>query len=221
MSQTLPATAIGDLSPSLPVERFSFGPDIDELFQRVEHLDGKAEIVDGGLFIMSPATFWHGWVATKIGALHQDWLAKTGSGIGVGDNLMFRCSLPHRRSFSPDAAFFIGSAAPMEPVANAPVFAVEIRSIEDYEPRAEQRLAAKRADYFASGTKVVWDVDLLSHDVVKVYRADSPDVSTVYRDDQTAEAEPALPGWTVKVRDILPADWEVVRIGPSSGDAPC
>ena len=42
----------------------------------------------------------------------------------------------------------------------APVFAVEIRSENDRGPAAEGRLATKRADYFAAGTLVVWDVDL-------------------------------------------------------------
>ena len=36
-------------------------------------------------------------------------------------------------------------------------------------------MAQKRADYFAAGTLVVWDVDLLADDVVRVYRADAPD----------------------------------------------
>ena len=42
---------------------------------------------------------------------------------------------------------------------------------------AEREMAEKRADYFAAGTKVVWDVDLLSEDVVRVYRAESPDAA--------------------------------------------
>ena len=35
-------------------------------------------------------------------------------------------------------------------------------------------MVAKRADYFAAGTLVVWDVDLLSSDVVRVYRSTAP-----------------------------------------------
>ena len=41
--------------------------------------------------------------------------------------------------------------------------------------RAEREIAAKRAEYFAAGTLVVWDVDLLSENVVRVYRANDPD----------------------------------------------
>jgi Uma2 family endonuclease len=64
-------------------------------------------------------------------------------------------------------------------------------------------MAAKRADYFAAGTLVVWDVDLLSEDVVRVHRANEPD-PTLYQHGQIAEAEPAVPGWTMAVDDLFP-----------------
>jgi Uma2 family endonuclease len=64
-------------------------------------------------------------------------------------------------------------------------------------------MAAKRADYFAAGTLVVWDVDLLSEQPVRVYRAADPDHPTIYRRGDLAEAEPALPGWFMPVDDIL------------------
>jgi Uma2 family endonuclease len=65
-------------------------------------------------------------------------------------------------------------------------------------------LAAKRADYFAAGTLVVWDVDLVSDDVVRVYRAGNPDQPAIYRRGDVAEAEPAVPGWSMPVDDLLP-----------------
>ena len=69
--------------------------------------------------------------------------------------------------------------------------------------QAEREMAAKRADYFAAGTKVVWDVDLLSDDVVRVYRADSPQTPKIYRRGETAEAEPAVPGWMFPVDELF------------------
>jgi Uma2 family endonuclease len=84
-----------------------------------------------------------------------------------------------------------------------PLFAVEVRSEGDYGPKAEKDMAAKRADYFAAGTLVVWDVDLLSEDVVRVYRASDPDNPTIYRRGQIAEAEPAVPEWTMPVDDLF------------------
>jgi Uma2 family endonuclease len=51
---------------------------------------------------------------------------------------------------------------------------------------------------------VVWDVDVLRERVVRVYRADAPDQATVYRSGDVDEAEPALPGWSMPVDDLLP-----------------
>jgi Uma2 family endonuclease len=85
----------------------------------------------------------------------------------------------------------------------ASVFAVEVRSEGDYGPAAEERLAAKRADYFAAGTLVVWDVDLLSEAVIKVYRASAAASPTLYRRGEIAEAEPAVPGWSMAVNDLF------------------
>ena len=65
-------------------------------------------------------------------------------------------------------------------------------------------MAAKRADYFAAGTRVVWDVDLLGEAVVRVYRASAPEASTTYARGQVAEAEPAVPGWSMPVDDLFP-----------------
>ena len=86
------------------------------------------------------------------------------------------------------------------------MFAVEVRSEGDYGPRAEREMAAKRADYFAAGALVVWDVDLLSENVVRVYRASEPDAPAIYRRGETAEAEPAVPGWTIAINDLFPEE---------------
>jgi len=64
-------------------------------------------------------------------------------------------------------------------------------------------MAAKRSDYFAAGTLVVWDVDVLREGAVRVYRATTPTEPALYRRGQGAEAEPALPGWSFPVDDLF------------------
>jgi Uma2 family endonuclease len=128
---------------------------------------------------------------------------KTGGGRSYMDNAAFRCNLPNRQSFSPDAAYYTGPRGGKKFLPQAPDFAVEVRSEEDYGPKAERRLADKRADYFAAGTKVVWDVDLDSDDVVRVYRASDPVNATIYRRGELAEAEPAVPGWSMPVDELF------------------
>jgi len=87
-------------------------------------------------------------------------------------------------------------------VSGAPVFAVEVRSAHDYGATADREYTEKRCDYFAAGTEVVWDVDPLARTVTKYLRA-VPDTPTLFREGDRADAEPALPGWAVIVRDLF------------------
>ncbi|WP_235622531.1 MULTISPECIES: Uma2 family endonuclease [Nostocaceae] len=61
----------------------------------------------------------------------------------------------------------------------------------------------KRRDYFAAGTLVVWDVDVLKEEVIRVYRADNPEQMQVDHRGEVAEAEPALPGWFMPVDNLF------------------
>ncbi len=106
-------------------------------------------------------------------------------------------------SISPAAAFYVGPNTGMKFLEVAPVFAVEVHSEGDYGAAAEEYLTQKRSDCFAAATLVVWDVDLLSEEVVRVYRASDPERPTVYRRGQLAEAEPAVPGWTMLVNSLF------------------
>jgi Uma2 family endonuclease len=132
----------------------------------------------------------------------DDYEMAHGGGHAVGDNAGFIVDLPHRESFSPDAAWWTGEVT-MKFFEGAPAFAAEVRSENDYGPQAEREIEAKRRDYFAAGTRVVWDVDLLSDEVVRVYRADAPDTPTIYRRGESAEAEPAVPGWRMPVDELF------------------
>ena len=165
---------------------------------------GKAELVGGELVKMPPTGDEPGYAGDEIFVSLREHSRKTGRGRAVGDNKGFRVRLPHRESFSPDAAFYTGPPSGMKFFEGAPVFAAEVRSEGDYGPAAEEAMARKRADYFAAGTQVVWDVDLLSDDVVKVYRADDPQKPAVYRRGDSAEAEPAVPGWRMPVDNLFP-----------------
>lgn len=173
---------------------------IEDLYR----VDGKAEIVNGEIVHMPPTGALPGFAGDEIFASLREYARRTGQGRAVSDNKGFRVRLPNRESFSPDAAYFIGPPAGMKFFEGAPVFAAEVRSEGDYGEPAEIDIAAKRADYFAAGTQVVWDVDLLSEDVVRVYRATDPAKPTVYRRGDIAEAEPAVPGWRMAVDDLFP-----------------
>lgn len=173
---------------------------VDDLYRVPE--DAKAELVNGELLLMSPTGGFPSSASGAIYASLRQHQRTAGGGRAYPDNAGFIVDLPHRKSFSPDAAFHKDPALSMKFVEGAPVFAVEVRSENDYGPEAEKAMARKRADYFAAGTLVVWDVDLLGPDVVRVFRAREAE-PTIYGRGQTAEAEPAVPGWRMPVDELF------------------
>ena len=157
---------------------------IEDLYHVPDH--GKAEIVNGELRVMSPTEDLPNRAAGEIFVSLRAHARRTGVGRAYTDNMGFVVTLPNRKSFSPDAAFYVGPLAGGEFLEGAPVLAVEVRSKGDYGPHAEQEMAAKRRDYFAAGTLVVWDADVLRSETVRVYRASDPDHPTVYRRGEVA-----------------------------------
>jgi Uma2 family endonuclease len=174
---------------------------IEDLYRLPEN--SKAEIVNGKLILMSPTGFLPGRASGEIYVSLRDYERLTKNGYALPDNVGFIVNLPKRRSFSPDAAFYIGKPTGGKFLDGAPVFAAEVRSENDYGAVAEEDMAAKRRDYFAAGTLVVWDVDVLKEEVIRVYRASNPEQPQVYRRGEVAEAEPAVPEWFMPVDDLF------------------
>ena len=168
--------------------------------------EDKAELVGGKLVLMPLTSGLHGYAVMEISASLRAHSRRTEQGVAFGDSVGFLVNLPNRRSFGPDAAFWTGGPLTSKFIEGAPIFAAEVRSEEDYGPAAERAMADKRADYFAAGTLVVWDVDGLKNQVVRVYRASDPTQPTTYGRDGIAEAEPAVPGWSMPVADLFPPE---------------
>lgn len=176
-------------------------PTTDQLIAQLYKVDGKAEIINGEIVLMSPTGRRPGRASFRICRSLEENEVKLG-GYAYPDNVAFLVDLPHRKSFAPDVAFS-KEQPEMEFGKGAPIFAVEVRSEGDYGPAAERDMADKRADYFAAGTKVVWDVDLLGENVIQKYTVESQTVPTSYRRGELADAEPALSGWKFAVDELF------------------
>jgi Uma2 family endonuclease len=167
---------------------------------------GKAELIGGRIIQLMATGHMPNRVAGRIFRRLDDYAEATGQGEAYTDNMGFAVpELPSgRESFSPDASYYTGPLPQnrMRFVEGPPTFAVEVRSENDYGDAAEAEMAAKRADYFAAGTLVVWDVDPIA-ERVHVHRAADPTVAATYGRGQVAEAEPAVPGWRVAVDAIF------------------
>ena len=177
---------------------------LDDLYRE----EGKAELIGGRIFRFMASGDLPGSVAEEVFVSLRLYAKATGRGVAHADGVGYAVpELPSgRESFSPDASYHLGPrpANRMRFIEGAPTFAVEVRSENDYGPPAEADMAAKRADYFAAGTQVVWDVDPVA-ETVTAYRATAPAQPVVYRRGDTAHAEPAVPGWRMPVGEIFSA----------------
>ncbi|MBY0526042.1 MAG: Uma2 family endonuclease [Gemmataceae bacterium] len=174
---------------------------IDDLYD----VEGPAELINGQIIRLMTGER-PGEVAFNIGADLRPYVKKLGRGKVLMADVGYAVPmLPSgREAFCPDAAYHRHSTAMnrMRFVPGAPHFAIEVRSENDYGPAAERDMADKRADYFASGTEVVWDVDPVN-ETVAVYRATDPDNPAVFRRGETADAEPSVPGWRMAVDEVF------------------
>ena len=176
---------------------------LDDLYR----VEGKAELIGGRIVTFVASGDAPSLAAFEIAVSLRLHARRIGKGTAYANGVGFALAAPlasGRQSFSPDAAYHAGPRPRnrMRFIDGAPTFAAEVRSEGDYDTAANLELEAKRVDYFAAGTLVVWDVDPIAR-TVTVYRHDAPDQPIVYRTGEAAEAEPAVPGWQMAVADIF------------------
>ncbi|HMS39213.1 MAG TPA: Uma2 family endonuclease [Pyrinomonadaceae bacterium] len=174
-----------------------------QLVEQLYRTEGKAEIINGEIVKFMATGDEPSSAAFNIAVSLKLYQKNLGNGRTYTDNVGFLVNLPNRKSFSPDVSFFTGNRSGMKFLQGAPIFAVEVRSENDYGKTAEREMAEKRADYFAAGTKIVWDVDLLSEEIIKSYSADNPETPKIYKRGEIANAEPALPNWEIAVDELF------------------
>jgi hypothetical protein len=176
---------------------------LDDLYR----VDGKAVLIAGRIVRLMPSGDAPNSAALEIVVSLREHARRTGTRAAYTDGIGFALKRPlpgGRQSFSPDGAFHTGPRPQnrMRFVDGASTFAIEVRSENDYGDAAGAAMSAKRADYFAAGTLVVWDVDPVARQVT-VYRNDPDAPEAVYVSGQEAEAEPAVPAWRMAVDDIF------------------
>src|ERR1700730_11339914 len=69
----------------------------------------KAEIVNGEIVLVSPTGAAPSYAAAEIFASLREHSRRTKSGLAVTDNAAFIVNLSNRKSFSPDASFYVGA----------------------------------------------------------------------------------------------------------------
>src|ERR1700677_3627086 len=140
---------------------------LDDLYR----VEGKAELIDARIVPLMATGRRPNRVALRIVRSLDDYAQAIVLGEAYTDNMGFAVARlsSGRESFSPDASYFLGPfpANEMRFLVGPPLFAVEVRSENDYGDLAELARAAKRADHFEAGTLVVWDLDPIADRIVK------------------------------------------------------
>ena len=157
------------------------------LVEELMRTEGKAEIVNGEIKKL-PIT--GDFPATRVEKFSlrsfftPNALAKAAPFRTAPD---FCANCPIAALFRPTPLFTPAKAEKWDFFPQPPIFAVEVRSENDYGRRAEREIAQKRADYFAAGTLVVWDVDLRDEEVIAKYSAQNPQNPEIFRRGEIGE----------------------------------
>lgn len=79
---------------------------IEDLY-RIEE-NGKAELVNGELIVMSPTGSLPNRAGGNIYISLRQYEKRTKTGLAYTDNVGYEVKLPNRESFSPDVSFYVG-----------------------------------------------------------------------------------------------------------------
>jgi Uma2 family endonuclease len=154
------------------------------------------ELVDGVL-VEKPMGFRESRVASVLGYFIECYLETNNFGLTVGEAGMLHLEVGLVRI--PDVSFmtwdqFPNRECPAESAPDAfPDLAVEVLSISN----TRNEMKRKRREYFAAGTRLVWEVDPVAR-TIDVYT--DPDTFTRLDESQTLDGTPVLPGFTLSIR---------------------
>jgi Uma2 family endonuclease len=188
----------------MPLDRFCFAPmpgtaTEDDLLDFNERQGRLYELVDGVL-VEKPMGLPESYLAAALIRILGVFATEHKLGAVTGADGMIRLAPGLVRI--PDIAFiswdhFPNRQFPTDRIgAVAPDLAVEVLSASN----TRQEMERKRQDYFAAGTRLVWEVDLETR-TVTVYPV--PHDPTVFREDQTLDGGAVLPGFSLPLRQLF------------------
>ena len=191
--------ALGDV----PLERIIFDPwpgtaTEADLLRFVERDKRLCELIDGTL-VEKPMGWAEAIVATNISTELNVYARRMNAGVvsGADSTLRMRAS---GRVRLPDVAFVSSERMPKsaEPIPTlAPDLAVEVLS----ESNTAEEISQKLREYFESGTRLAWVVDLPTRSVA-VYHAPGQRTALLTQGDHL-DGESVLPGFSMLVADAF------------------
>jgi Uma2 family endonuclease len=170
--------------------------DLLDIYARTKRL---YELIDGVL-VEKAMGFREALLAGALVQILREFVRPRRLGVVPGPDGTIR--LVSGRVRMPDAAFVSwdrlpGRRVPDEPIPDlAPDLAVEVLS----ENNTAEEMAIKRREYFASGTRLVWQIDPHRR-TAEVFTA--PGTSTVLDESQSLNGGDVLPGFALPLHDLF------------------
>jgi Uma2 family endonuclease len=171
----------------------------DDVLSVRDHEDLLCELVDGVL-VEKGMGFRSSLLALAIGAILREFAIPRNLGLVVGADGALKLMPGLVRI--PDVSFLSwdripGGKVPSEAIPPiGPDLAVEVLS----ESNTKREMARKRREYFASGTRLVWEVDPESR-TVSVY--DAPERFQMLSETDTLDGGDLLPGFALRLTDLF------------------
>jgi Uma2 family endonuclease len=187
---------------SIPLERIRFHPPLgtateNDVLARPDGVKRLCELVDGVL-VEKPMGYYESWLAMILGSYLESYLRQNDLGILVGADGTLRLQPGLVRL--PDVGFiswdqFPNRELPDEQIPDLyPDLAVEVLSPGN----TEKEMKRKRREYFAAGTRLVWQV-YPQQRRVRVYTA--PDRFTELDENQVLNGGEVLPGFNLRIKE--------------------
>jgi Uma2 family endonuclease len=201
--------ALGDIPPSRVLLHPPPGTATEEDLLRVQ--DRLCELVDGTL-VEKGMGFEEGLVEVAIIQVLNTFVITHRLGVCGSASTTLRMLGGNIRL--PDVNFFAWEDLPDRKLPKAkvpriaPTLAIEVLS----ESNTAAEMKRKRAEYFESGTKLVWQFDPIAR-TVDVFTPPAPDSPTRLTAADTLDGGTVLPGFSVPLSEIF----SVLDAGPASG----
>ncbi len=169
----------------------------DEELMRIKH-EGKVELVDGEVKLMTPAGLEQGWVNAKLTVKLGSYILRHRLGFIFDAQTGFR---PRKNMRAPDFSFVSREKLPQGKLPKGfgrvpPDLAVEVLGLNETFADYEEKIA----EYLSWGVRLIWLVDP-NTETVMVVRQNGE--RQVLKGKDVLSGEDVVPGFKIRVKSIF------------------
>lgn len=169
----------------------------DEELMRIKH-EGKVELVDGEVKLMTPAGMEQGWINARLTAKLGSYILRHKLGFFFDAQTGFR---PRKNMRAPDFSFVSREKLPHSKLPKGfgrvpPDLAVEVLGLNETFADYEEKVA----EYLSWGVRLIWLVDPNTETVMVIRQKGE---RQVLKGKDVLSGEEVVPGFKIKVKTIF------------------